>query len=243
VTGERAAGIQAEIARLNRDLDEARQQLAATGEVLTALGRSASDLDLVLGTVVESARRLCKADVAQLYLLKGNEFCLASFSGLSDEYLDFLNRNPVRVDRRSLVGRVGLERRPQQITDVLADAEYGLHEAQRLGGFRTIVGVPMLLDQQLVGVLSVWRTEVDPFGDRESDVLTTFAAQAAIAIQQVDLVRALEARQEELGRKVEQLEALGHVGDAVSSSLDLDHAGDHRRTRGRAVGHRWRLDL
>ena len=68
---------------------------------------------------------------------------------------------------------MGLERRPQQITDVLADAEYGLHEAQRLGGFRTIVGVPMLLDQQLVGVLSVWRTEVDPFGDRESDVLTT----------------------------------------------------------------------
>ena len=72
-------------------------------------------------------------------------------------------------------------------------------------------------------MLSVWRTEVDPFGDRESEVLTTFAAQAAIAIQQVDLVRALEARQEELGRKVEQLEALGHVGDAVSSSLDLDH--------------------
>ena len=106
MTGERAAGIDAEIARLNRDLDEARQQLAATGEVLTALGRSASDLDLVLGTVVESARRLCKADAAQLYLLKGNEFCLASFSGLSDDYLDFLNRNPVfeSTDGRWWVG-------------------------------------------------------------------------------------------------------------------------------------------
>jgi signal transduction histidine kinase/CheY-like chemotaxis protein len=223
VTGERAAGIDAEVARLNRDLDEARQQLAATSEVLTALGRWASDLDLVLGTVVESARRLCKADVAQLYLVDGSVYRLASFSGLSDEYLDFLNRNPVRADRRSLVGRVGLDRRPQQITDVLADPEYGRHESQRLGGFRTIVGVPMLLDHDLVGVLSVWRTEVDPFGDRESEVLTTFAAQAAIAIQQVDLVCALEARQVELARKVEQLEALGHVGDAVSSSLDLDH--------------------
>jgi signal transduction histidine kinase/CheY-like chemotaxis protein len=223
VTGERAAGIDVEVARLNRDLDEARQQLTATSEVLTALGRSASDLELVLGTVVESARRLCKADVAQLHLVEGNEYCLASFSGLSDEYLDVLNRNPVRFDRRSLVGRVGLDRRPQQITDVLADPEYGRHELQRLAGYRTIVGVPMLLDQELVGVLSVWRTEVEPFGDRDSEVLTTFAAQAAIAIRQVDLVCALEARQEELGRKVEQLEALGHVGDAVSSSLDLDH--------------------
>ena len=223
MTGERAAGIDAEIARLNRDLDEARQQLAATSEVLTALGRSASDPELVLGTVVESARRLCKADVAQVHLVEDNVYRLASFSGLSDEYLDFLNRNPVRADRRSLVGRVGLDRRPQQIMDVLADAEYGRHELQRLGGYRTVVGVPMLLDRELVGVLSVWRTEVDPFGDRESGVLTTFAAQAAIAIRQVNLVRALEARQEDLGRKVEQLEALGHVGDAVSSSLDLDH--------------------
>jgi signal transduction histidine kinase/CheY-like chemotaxis protein len=223
VTGERAAGIDADVARLNRDLDEARQHLAATSEVLTALGRSASDLELVLGTVVESARRLCKADVAQLYLVEGDAYRLASFSGLSDEYLDLHNRNPVRIDRRSLVGRVGLDRCTQQITDVLADPEYGRHELQRLGGFRTIVGVPMLLDLELVGVLSVWRTEVDPFGDRDRQVLTTFAAQAAIAIQQVDLVCALEARHMELGRKVEQLEALGHVGDAVSSSLDLDH--------------------
>jgi signal transduction histidine kinase/CheY-like chemotaxis protein len=225
VTGERAAGIDAEVARLNRDLDEAQQQLAATSEVLTALGRSASDLELVLGTVVESARRLCKADVAQLHLVEGNAYRLASFSGLPDEddYLDLLNRNPVRADRRSLVGRVGLDRCPQQITDVLADPEYGRHELQRLGGYRTIVGVPMLLDQELVGVLSVWRTEVEPFGDRDSEVLTTFAAQAAIAIRQVDLVCALEARQADLGRKVEQLQALGSVGDAVSSSLDLDH--------------------
>ena len=223
MTGERAAGIDADIARLNRDLDEARQQLTATSEVLTALGRSASDLGPVLGTVVESARRLCKADVAQLHLVEGDEYSLASFSGLSDEYVDVLNRNPVRFDRRSLVGRVGLDRRPQQITDVLADPEYGRHELQRLAGYRTIVGVPMLLDQELVGVLSVWRTEVEPFGDRDSEVLTTFAAQGAIAIRQVDLVCALEARKEELGRKVEQLEALGHVGDAVSSSLDLDN--------------------
>jgi signal transduction histidine kinase/CheY-like chemotaxis protein len=223
VTGERAGGIDAEVARLNRDLDEARQQLGAISEVLTALGRSASDLELVLETVVESARRLCEADVAQLHLVEGNVYRLASSSGLSDEYLDFLNRNPVRADRRSLVGRVGLDRRPQQIMDVLADAEYGRHELQRLGGYRTVVGVPMLLDRELVGVLSVWRTEVDPFGDRESGVLTTFAAQAAIAIRQVNLVRALEVRREELGRKIEQLEALGHVGDAVSSSLDLDH--------------------
>src|ERR671923_45933 len=81
---------------------------------------------------------------------------------------------------------------------------------------------PMLLDDEVVGVLCIWRTEVDPFDDRSAALLTTFAAQAAIAIRNVDLVRALEERGVELASKIEQLEALGEVGEAVSSSLDLD---------------------
>jgi len=207
---------------LRRDLAEAREQLAATSEVLTALGRSASDLDAVLGTVVDSARRLCRADVAQIHFVEGEILTLVRSSGLSEEGVTFMAEHPVGRDRGSLIGRVGLYGRTQQITDVLADPDYGRFELQGLAGLRTVLGVPMVLDDDLVGVLLVWRTEVDPFGDRETEVLTTFAAQAAIAIRQVDLRRALEARQAELAQKVEQLEALGEVVQAVNSSLDLN---------------------
>jgi signal transduction histidine kinase/DNA-binding response OmpR family regulator len=210
------------VERLRRDLAEARQQLAATSEVLTSLGQSASDLDAVLGTVVQSARSLCRADVAQIHLMEGELLKLARSSGLSQEGIDYMTRHPVGSDRGSLIGRVSLYGRTQQITDVVADPDYGRMEFQRLAGLRTTLGVPMMLDDELVGVLIVWRTEVDPFGDRETEVLTTFATQAAIAIQQVHLHRDLEARQQELSQKVDQLEALGEVGQAVSSSLDPD---------------------
>ena len=104
---------------------------------------------------------------------------------------------------------------------MLADPDYGGTDAQRVAGFRTIMGVPMLLDGNVVGVLSVWRIHVDAFSDRAVEVLTTFAAQAALAVRTVDLVRTLESRTGELGRKVNELEALGTVGQAVSSSLNL----------------------
>jgi CheY-like chemotaxis protein len=207
---------------LRLDLAEARKQLAATSEVLSALGRSASDLDAILGTVVQSARSLCRADVAQIHLMEGELIKLARSSGLSQEGIDYMTRNPVRRDRGSLIGRVGLYGRTQQITDVVADADYGRIEFQRMTGLRTTLGVPMMLDDELIGVLNVWRNEVDPFGDRETELLTTFATQAAVAIRQVRLHRALEDRQLELSQKIEQLEALGEVGQAVSSSLDLD---------------------
>ena len=207
---------------LRRDLAEAKAQLAATSEVLTALGRSASDLDAVLGTVVGWAQRLCRADVAQIHLVEGEVLTLARSTGLSDEGVAYMALHPVGRDRTSLIGRVGLYAQPQQITDVLTDTDYGRLDFQRLAGLRTVLGVPMVLDGDMVGVLLVWRTEVDPFGDRETEVLTTFAAQATIAIRQVALLQTLEARQQELAQKIHQLEALGEVGQAVSSSLDLD---------------------
>ena len=218
-----AGGLHDEIEQLRRGPSEAREQQAATSGVLAALGRSGSDLDAVLETVVDSARRLCRADVALIFLLEGAAYRLAFFSGvLTEENRAYLKRHPLAQDRGTLAGRVGLERRPQQIADVLADPEYGRPDIQRHGGFRTTMGVPMLLDGEVVGVLVVWRTKVDPFSERAIELLTTFAAQAAIAIRNVDLFQTLQARTAELGRKVDQLEALGAVGQAVSSSLDLD---------------------
>ncbi len=207
---------------LGHDLAEAREQLAATSEVLTALGRSASDLDAMLDTVVRNARRLCRADVAQIHLVEGDVYRLARATGVSDRFVEYIHDHPVQFDRSTLIGRVGIDRRTQQIADVLADPDYGRLDSQQIAGFRTIMGAPMLVAGDVVGVLCVWRTEVRPFDDRAAGLLTTFAAQAAIATRNVDLVRALEARGVELARKVEQLEALREVGEVVSSSLDLE---------------------
>ncbi len=215
------AEMTAEAERLADELAEVREQLRATSEVLAVIGRSASDLERVLETVVESARKLCGADAGQVFLVDGDRYRLAYGSGMTAEYREFIASNPVVLDRGTLVGRVGLNRRATQITDVLADPDYGGTDAQRVAGFRTIMGVPMLLDGDVVGVLSVWRIHVDAFSDRAVEVLTTFAAQAALAVRTVDLVRTLESRTGELGRKVNELEALGTVGQAVSSSLNL----------------------
>ena len=124
--------------------------------------------------------------------------------------------------RATLIGRVALDRRTQQIEDVLADPDYGRQDLQRLAGFRILLSAPMLLGDEVVGVLSMWRTHVAPFSERDMSVLDEFAAQAAIALRQFDLMQSLEARSTELASKVAQLEALRDVGDAVSSSLDPD---------------------
>jgi signal transduction histidine kinase/DNA-binding response OmpR family regulator len=215
------AGTAAEIEQLRRELAGARDQLAATSEVLAVIGRSASDLEGVLETVVKSARKLCGADAGQVFLVDGDRYRLAYGSGMTPEYREFIANNPFVLDRKTLAGRVGLDRRATQITDVLADPDYGRPDAQRVAGFRTIMGVPMLVDDEVVGVLSLWRTQVDPFSDRAVEVLTTFAAQAALAVRTVDLVTVLGNRTHELARKVNQLEALGAVGQGVSSSLNL----------------------
>ena len=210
------------LADLERELQGTRDQLAATSEVLTALGASTGTADAVLDTVVRNVRRLCTSDVALVYLLQGHHYQLVRSVGPSDEYIDYIGAHPLAADRGTLAGRVGLERRTQQVTDVLSDPEYGRQDAQRIGGFRTVVGAPMIVGDALVGVLQAWRTRVAPFDEAELAVLSTFATQAAIAIRNVDLVHELESRTAELGQKVYQLEAIGAVIDAVNSSLDLD---------------------
>jgi signal transduction histidine kinase/CheY-like chemotaxis protein len=179
--------------RLRSELAEVKDQLAATSDVLTAIGRSASDVDAVLGAVVDSARQLCHADVAQIHLVEEGILVLARSSGLSEAAVDFMARHPVGPDRQSLIGRVQLYGTVQQITDVLTDPDYARVDLQRLSGLRTVMGVPMRLNDELVGVLVVWRNEVKPFGERETEVLTTFATQAAIAILNARLFRELEA--------------------------------------------------
>lgn len=208
--------------RLQRDYTDATEQFAAMNEVLTALGRSSSDPDAVLDSVVASARRLCRAAAAQIYLIDDDHFVLSSSVGLSDEFVNQINAHPLKRDRGSLVGRVTQDREISQVTDVLNDPEYGRLDLQEIGGFRTLISAPMLLDDGVVGSLSLYRTEVEPFDERAIALLEAFAAQAAIVVRNVHLVRELEKRGVELARRVEQLEALSEVGAVVSSSLVLD---------------------
>jgi signal transduction histidine kinase/CheY-like chemotaxis protein len=219
-----AAKAQPDVAdRLRRDLTDATSQLAATNEILMALGRSGRDPGAALDTIMESARGLCQADTSQLYLVEEGFFRLPRIAGdFTQEFIDQVARHPIAVTRDTLIGRVALDRTTQQLVDVLADPSYRRQDLQRLAQFRTLMSAPMLVDDEVVGVLSVWRTEVDPFDEREIQLLGTFAAQAAIAVRHVSLVSALESRSAELASKVNQLEALSEVGETVRSSLDLD---------------------
>lgn len=205
----------AERERLEQSHAALRDQFEAANEVLVALGRSAGDPDTVLTTVVESARRLCQSQAAHLYLLENGVYRLIKAVGLSKESAAYIAEHPMPMDRDTLIGRVGLDRTTQQIPDVLADPAYGRKDLQRVAHFRTTMAAPLVIDDEVVGSMSVWRNEVSPFDEREMAIVTAFAGQAAMALNGVRLMQELEARRAELARKVEELEALREVGEAV----------------------------
>jgi signal transduction histidine kinase len=211
-----------EHARLQRDFAALSEQFEAADEVLSAIGHSAGDPDAVLSTIVESARRLCRSQTAFLYMLEDGYFQLMKSTGASEEAIRFINEHPMALGRETLIGRVGLERRTQQIPDVLTDPDYGAFDLQRVAGYRTTMGAPMLIDDEVVGTLNLWRNEVRPYDEREMAIVTAFAGQAAMAVNGVKLVQQLEARGAELAKRVDELEALRAIGEAVSSSLDVD---------------------
>ncbi|HJT90565.1 MAG TPA: GAF domain-containing protein [Mycobacterium sp.] len=206
--------------RQYQELRDARHQSAASREILAALGRAAANPGDVLDTVVENAARLCGAHAALLYLLEGDVFRLSRVSGeIPAEYARHLQDVPLARNRSSAIGRAAEDMRTHHIPDVLKDADYGRSDLQKLTGFRTLLSTPMILQDEVVGVLSMWRTDVAPFDERERELLEEFAAQGAIALR-------LESRGAELASKVGQLEALREVGEAIGSSLDLDEVLD-----------------
>ncbi|HEX6055300.1 MAG TPA: response regulator [Intrasporangium sp.] len=220
-SNESAAARGESTSALEARLRATQDELAATSDILAILAASSAPDD-VFAAIVDHARVLCHADAAQVHLHRDGAFRLTSGVGLSDDLVDLQEGRPVDKDRTTLVGRVWLERRTQQIVDVTADAEYDRPDIQQLAGYRTILGAPMLVGDEVVGVVSVWRTTVSPFDERTCDLLTTFAAQGALAVRNVELMRSLEARSAELARRVDQLEALAEVGEALNSSLDVD---------------------
>jgi signal transduction histidine kinase len=212
-----AGGVTAEsrrIEQLERDLALANERQTAASHVLEVIGRPVFELDPVFETVLRQAVRLCRADAGMIYVLDGEVYRLAFAIGGTQEYRDYIEATPIVRGSGTLTGRVGMERRTVQIPDVLADPDYEMHRARELGGFRTMLGVPMLAGEKVVGVINLWRYAVEEFDERTADLVTTFAAQGAIAIQNVQLFLELQRRERELeiaGRhKSEFLASMSH---------------------------------
>jgi two-component system NtrC family sensor kinase len=192
------AVIAMENARLLNELRESLQQQTATADVLKIISRSTTDLETVLETLVETVARLCRADQALIFRRRDDLNHLAAAHGLSGEARQFMLANPLPPDRGTLSGRVGLERRAVHIPDVLQDEEYTYWEVQKKQGQRTMLGVPLLRGDSLIGIFSITRTRVDPFTPKEIELATTFADQAVIAIENARLFEELRERQAEL---------------------------------------------
>jgi GAF domain-containing protein len=208
------AVIAIENTRLLNELRESLQQQTATADVLKTISRSTFDLTSVLQTLVESAAQLCGADASTITRQKEGRLVRAEAYGYSLEFIEHLRSLPVEPGRGSAMGRALLEGRAVHIPDVLADPDYALKEAQKLGGYRTMLGVPMMREGSAMGVLTLTRLQMRPFTEKQIELATTFADQAAIAIENVRLFDEIQDKSKQLAeaseRKSQFLASMSH---------------------------------
>jgi GAF domain-containing protein len=201
------AVIAIENARLLSELRESLQQQTATADVLKVISRSTFDLQAVLDTLVESAARLCEADMASINREKDAAYQQVASYGYSPEFRAYMRDHLIPAGRGSAVGRAVMQGRVVHIPDVLADPEFKFQEAAKLGGIRTILGVPLLRDGISIGVITLQRKTVRPFADKQIELVESFADQAAIAIENVRLFEAEQQRTRELAQSLQELQS------------------------------------
>jgi GAF domain-containing protein/anti-sigma regulatory factor (Ser/Thr protein kinase) len=211
-----------EVQARTRELTETLEYQTATSDVLSVISRSPNELQPVLDTIAQTAGRLCGAERTMITMLQEGKYHLVAHDRLPPDVVEYISENPLPPDRGSTVGRVALERKAIQILDVLADPEYIGLLWQRIGKIRTVLGVPLLRKGEVTGVIALAHTEVKPFVDKQIELVSTFADQAVIAIENVRLFNEVQARTDELAKSVDELRALGDVTQAVNSTLDLE---------------------
>jgi GAF domain-containing protein len=207
-----------ELQARNRALTDALEQQTATGEVLQVISRSAFDLEPVLETLIENAGRLCGADRGHIYGLDGDVLRVAVTYGALPERKDYAQLSPIPLGPGSASGQAASERRTIHIHDVLAAPRDQFRETPESLGYRTVLAIPMVREDTLLGVITIWKTKVEPFTDRQIELVTAFAAQAVIAIDNVRLFQALQTRNGELTESLEQQTATSEILRVISSS-------------------------
>ncbi len=204
--------------QLERRLTEALEQQAATSEILHAISSSRTDLDPVFRMILANATRLCGASVATLWLFDGKLLSSVAHQNASPEFAEYLARARIRPGRETTTRRAALERETIHVADLLSDPDYSPPEFQRKEKVRTVLSVPLLREDTLVGVVTLWRREIRPFTDRQIALVETFADQAVIAIENVRLFTELEARNRDLTISLEQQTATSEILRVIASS-------------------------
>jgi GAF domain-containing protein len=187
------------------DLSNSLEQQTATADVLKAISRSTFDLQIVLDTLVNSAARLCRAERANITLLRDGTFEYLANVGFSTALIEHMHSLKLRVQRGSIAGRSVAEGKTVHVHDVLSDSEYAYPEAQRLGNFRTALAVPLMREGTAIGAMFLSRDRVEPFGKNQIELVETFADQAVIAISNVRLFDEVQARTRELAKSLDDL--------------------------------------
>ena len=223
---ESYANLEQKVEARTRELSEALEQQTATSEILRVISSSPNDLRPVFEIILGNATQLCDAQTGLLMLIHDGAFEMVAHRGVTAEWLEFA-RAPIRIGPHTGLGRLVREQRSIHIPDVMADAAYQERDPVRVATVellraRTCLFVPMLKENALIGAVLIYRKEVRPFSDKQIELVRTFADQAVIAVENVRLFKELQERTQALARSVEELQVLGEVGRAVSSTLDLE---------------------